>query len=254
MVQSRIVVALSIVALIGLVTVGGGCQATVRKPSVVDLTALVQSVNERPELATTTTEGQKPITIVVTGAKSQETKLADWWSYLGEPKDKRSAVGDTFAAMGFGDRVVYTMDTKEPLGVYVEHAVTRLVQSKGFTPSAGAPRTLVVSLDKFWLDNTSSRVVRKANLGASVQVQDSQAQTNEYVRGVQVESSFSSDQSHIAVGWAGAAMASVVGIGPSGEGMRKKADAEAALAAIAEALKKFQDELASDPELWNAMR
>lgn len=252
--KSHNYVVLPLIALVGFALIGSGCQSTVKKPSILDLTPLVQAVNERPELASTFTDNPVPILIVVTGVKSQATDLADWWSFLGEPQDKRSAFEDSLAAYGFGESVWYTLETQEPLGVYVEQVVKRVAQSQGFVPSNDAPRKLAITLEEFWLDNTSSKVIRKANLLASVQVLDAQTQMTHYTRGVQVEASYSSDQSHAAVSLGGAVMASFIGIGPSGEGMRKKADAEAAAAAIKEVLTKLQDELASDPELWNAMR
>jgi len=237
---------------------GGGCQSTVKKASIIDLTALVQSANERPELVPAATTEQKPIKIVITGPKSQETRIADWWSYLGDNQGPKSNTGRYFSRLGQGmgmtDRVVYTLETAHPLGLYVEQSLSGLLQSKGLRVAEDSVQSIVISLDEFWLDNTTSSVIRTTKISASVQVLDTQTQSSKYIRGVEIESSYSSDQSHVAVGLGGAVMASFVGVGPSGEGMERKADAEAAILSLHEALTKLQDELAADAELWYALQ
>ncbi len=250
--QRRVVVALLAPLSGGFILFSGGCRSNVHKASFIDLAPLVQSTSHRLALAASP-EPRRPLAVVVVGEKAQETRIADWWSYLGEPVDKRSYMGDTVAAMGFADNIIYHLEARESLGVYVAQAVTMVVESKGFEVMDNAPKRLVVTLDDFWLDNASSNVVRVATVGAGIQVVDATA-ANVYTRGIRVESAFSSDQSHASVTGAGMAMAFLVGIGPSGEGMRKKADAEASLAALGDVIAKFQDELAADVELWDALR
>jgi len=197
--------------------------------------------------------GQKSVDIVVNGSVAESNKLGIGSSEIdpGGPTPEQTA----YSMTGFGSSDVYDRQlvAPKPIGSYIHSAAVAALASRGLSESPGAPVKLTVVVDRFEYDmlNSGDRT-RKAWIEASVFVNDNEGRTR-YSRKVAVESSVERGNVSAAVDVGGAVMAGVVGVGISGEGLRRNEEVDALNAAVAGAFSKFEDEVAGDPDLIAAL-
>jgi hypothetical protein len=233
----------------GVIVGSGGC--TVARPSHVDgdLALILNELDRRPELAERPTP-TSAVLLVMRGPNPPPERISDSSFGIGDVYDTAER-STRHLYLGFRE-VRDWMTTRAPFESFLGRAVEQSLAKRGFTVSEGSlktdaaadpssqaresvsppSRTLVVTLNRIWLDWLSISHIR-GDLEASIEVVDSGSQKAVYRRSVILDATV--ERNHLA------------------DWVSRNATETQARTVFHELFVRFQDELFADDELWKSL-